>query len=58
MGYEMQHEDNLNNFEPTVAGWDGGNDVEGYALHITELMEAQREMARMATEAACGFRCQ
>ena len=58
VGDEIQYEDDLNNFEPTVAGWDGGMDVEGYALQVTELMEAQREMARMATEAACGFRFQ
>ena len=57
-GYEIQYEDDLNNFELTVAGWDCGIDVEGYALQVTELMEAQREMARMVTEAACGFRCQ
>lgn len=57
-GYEIQYENDLNNFELTVEGWDCDVDVEGYALQVTELMEAQREMARMTTEAACGFRFQ
>ncbi len=57
-GYEIQYEDDLNNFELTVGGWDCDIDVEGYALQVAELMEAQKEMARMATEAACEFRCQ
>ena len=57
-GYEIQYEDDLNNFELTVEGWNCDIDVEEYVLQITELMKAQREMTRMITEAACEFRCQ
>lgn len=56
--YEIQYENDFNNFEPSVTGWDCDIDAEEYDMQVTELMKMQREMTRMVTEAACEFRCQ
>lgn len=56
--YEIQYENDFNNFEFSVTSWNCNIDAKEYDMQVTELMKMQRKMTRMVTEAACEFRCQ